>query len=88
MALHYAVIKNFGDYLAGREVEATIHLKNNESVSPGEKVLAIHDSIAATTDLPVPRSKQDEVIGIEGTITEVRTGPSGSRIEKVIVKKI
>jgi hypothetical protein len=90
MELHQALIKNFNDYLAGREVEATIHLKDGETVIEGERVLAVKDSISATTDVPVPRSKQVLAIGIEGTVTEIgMRGPSASpRTQIVKVKKL
>jgi hypothetical protein len=89
MQLHQVLIKNFQEYLAGREVEATITLKEGEVVSPGESVLAVKDSIAAKTNIPVPRSKQDHVIGVEGTITEIQSRDSvkGNRVQVVKVKK-
>jgi hypothetical protein len=91
MELHHALIANFNDYLAGREVEATIRLKGDEQIAEGQHVLAIKDTIAATTGVPVPAGKVDQVMGIEGTVTSVdmrgpvRTGP---RVELVKIKKI
>jgi hypothetical protein len=91
MELHHALIRNFNDYLAGREVEATIQLKANEQLIPGERVLAVKDTIAATTDLAVPAGKIDQVMGIEGMITSIEMREpvrSGSRTQIVRVKKL
>lgn len=91
MDLHHALIRNFDDYLAGREVEATVRLKNNETILPGEHIIATKDTIAATTDVPVPAGKIDQVMGIEGTVTEVEQRDprkSGSRVQVVRVKKL
>jgi hypothetical protein len=90
MEMHKVLIKNFSEYLTGKEVEATIKLQENEVLSPGEKVLVMKDSIAAATNIPVPRDKQDLSIGVEGTITEIkmREAVKGSpRIQTIMIRK-
>lgn len=90
MELHHVLIKNFHDYLAGREVEATIELKEGEAIAPGEHVLVLRDSVASRTSIPVPREKQDYAMGVEGTITEIKMRDSikgNSRTHVVKVKK-
>jgi|GEM_PF-5734315 len=91
MELHHAMIGNFNDYLAGREVEATIRLKADEQISEGQRVLAIKDTIAATTGVPVPAGKVDQVMGVEGTVTSVEMREplkKGTRLQRVRVKII
>jgi len=92
MELHQVLIKNFQDYLDGKEVEATAKLKENKVLQPGDHVLVFKDSLAATSTLSVPRSKQDLSIGIEGTVTQVDmrdpVKKEGSGILKIKVKKL
>lgn len=91
MVLHQALIKNFNEYLAGGEVLATVHLKDNEIITPGEHVLVLRDTVASTTDIPTPRDKQTSVIGVEGTITEIQineTVMTGHRAQIVKVVKL
>jgi hypothetical protein len=91
MELHQVLIKNFNDYVEGREVEARVEIKGNKLLHPGERVLAFKDSLAAVTSLPVPREKQDHTIGVEGTITAVEIREpvkQGSGFMKLRVKKI
>jgi archaeosine-15-forming tRNA-guanine transglycosylase len=66
------VIKSdFHDYLEGKEVEAAFVSNHPDQVWPGEHVLAFKDSVAATSDIPVPTSQLSHTIGIEGTVTQV-----------------
>jgi hypothetical protein len=88
--MNQVLIKNFSDYVNGREVEATASLQPGTMLQPGERVLAFKDSIAATTSIPVPREKQDLSIGIEGTVTQVdiQQPESGSKLQKLKVIKV
>ncbi|HYC86082.1 MAG TPA: hypothetical protein VEB86_12710 [Chryseosolibacter sp.] len=90
MELHHALITNFNDYLAGREVEATIRLKSDETLTEGQHVIAIKDTIAATTSVTVPAGKVDQVMGVEGTITSIEMRDpvkAGTGIQRVRIKK-
>jgi hypothetical protein len=82
--MHIAHVKNFGEFLTGKEVPAVI--EGTEHVEEGEQVLAIKDSVAATTVLSVPQEKLHQSIGIEATVVAVNTLSSGSA-QTVTVKK-
>ena len=89
MELPKAVIRqNFQDYLAGKEVEASIVSHSKKEVWPGERVMAFKDSLAATSDIPVPTSELSHSIGIEGTVTQVMHSktPSSEAIEHPVIK--
>jgi hypothetical protein len=89
MDLPKVVIKqNFQDYLAGKEVEASIVSPSRHEVWPGERVMAFKDSLGATSDLPVPTSELSHSIGIEGTITQVMhlKSPASDTMERPVIK--
>jgi hypothetical protein len=91
MKAHEILIKNFTDYVDGREVEATAELKDNRVFHPGDHILGYKDSIAAAANISVPRKLQDSSIAIEGTIIAVEinkpaAAPNG--IMKLKIKKI
>ena len=90
MELRKVVIKdNFNDFLNGKEVEAALLPPLKNSISPGEHVLAFKDSIAATTNVSVPKEEMHRTIGVEGTVvsTSVKTNPSAEGV-RVKIKKI
>jgi hypothetical protein len=77
-------IKNYQEYIEGMEVEATVEVKNNKIIRPGERVMVFKDSMAASSPIPVPREKQHQAIGVEGVVTgtEIReSDKSGSLIQ-------
>jgi hypothetical protein len=82
--MHIAHVKNFGEFLTGREVPAVI--EGGDPVQEGEQVLAIKDSVAATSVLSVPQEKFHQSIGVEATVTAVHTSSSGAA-QTVTVKK-
>lgn len=89
MELPKVVIKqNFQDYFAGKEVEASFVTKKDSEVWPGERVMAFKDSLAATSDIPVPSSEISHSIGIEGTITQVvqEKLPTSDTIQRSVIK--
>ena len=89
--MHKVVIKqSFQDYLSGKEVEATFLSGTPEHVWPGEEVLAFKDSVAATSDVPVPTSQFSHTIGIEGTVTEVihSKTPEAEKIDHPVIKVV
>ena len=91
MALAEVLIKNFEDYLKGAEIEATSVVKGDAMIRPGDHVLVYKDSIAARTNISVPKGKEDHSIGVEGTVvkTELREPvQAGSRIQILRIKKI
>jgi hypothetical protein len=91
MDLPKVVIKqNFQDYLAGKEVEASVVSHPQKEVWPGERVMAFKDSLAATSNMPVPTSELSHSIGIEGTVTQVMhlKTPASDNIERPVVKII
>jgi hypothetical protein len=93
MSLPKVVIKDhFDEYLNGVEVKAFLVDSVDAPLQPGEHVIAFKDSLAATTDIPVPKQQQAHYIGVEGAVThtEVSALPSGSSVERqqVMVKKV
>ena len=74
---------SYNDFLDGKEVRATLTDSKNPSVSTGERVMAFKHTIAAETDLTVPKSQQSHYIGIEGTITEIIEQKPGHPVVKV-----
>jgi hypothetical protein len=91
MELKQVLVKNFTDFINGREVDAIVELKENKIIQPGENVLAFKDSLAATTSLAVPREKQDLSIGVQGTVTEVVPGEpmqKSNHVQRLKIKKV
>lgn len=72
MELPKVVIKdNFNGYLIGEEVKAAVVGSAAVPLQPGEHVIAFKDSLAAVSDVPVPKQQQSHYIGIEGTVTRI-----------------
>lgn len=72
MELPKVIIKdNYNEYLNGKEVTAALAGSSSAPLQPGAHVIAFKDSIAAATDVPVPKQQQAHYIGVEGTVTEV-----------------
>jgi len=66
-----AIRDNFDDFLNGKEVKASVIGRPTARISPGDTVMAYKHSIAAESDVPVPRSQQAHCIGVEALVTEV-----------------
>jgi hypothetical protein len=79
-------VKDFPGFIEGKEVEATASIHHNSLITAGETVLAFKDSLAANTNIPVPKKLQDLAIGIEGTVMETEHPESGR--QKLRIKKI
>jgi hypothetical protein len=80
---------NYNDYLQGKEVVATFIEAAHKAVWPGERVMAFKDSIAARSDVPVPKSEQSHYIGIEGTVTKVLSDKTTeTRSDPALVVKV
>jgi hypothetical protein len=80
---------NYNDYLQGKEVVATFIEAAHKPVWPGERVMAFKDSIAAKSDVPVPKSEQSHYIGIEGTVTKVLSDKTvDTRNDHALVVKV
>lgn len=92
MELPKVIIKDaYSEYLEGKEVKAALADSSSAPLQPGAHVLAFKDSIAAATDVPVPKQQQAHYIGVEGTVTEVEAVSSGhatSERQLIRVKKI
>ncbi|MFZ6011806.1 MAG: hypothetical protein ACOYXT_15800 [Bacteroidota bacterium] len=93
MRLESVYIKeNFSEYLNGNEVEVVTELQEEKSLYPGDHVMVYKDTIAATSDLAVPKHQQSHYIGIEGTITDIgireSENQSGRKIQVLKVKKL
>ena len=86
MELHQVLIKNFDEFLSGKEVEATAQFKDSAVIAPGERVLAFKDSIAATSSVAVPRNRQDHSIGIEGMVTAVSSRDAMKSGKRLLLK--
>lgn len=72
MEMPKVVIRDsYNDYLQGKEVVATFIDPSRNAVWPGERVMAFKDTIAAKSDVSVPKSQQSHYIGIEGTVTKI-----------------
>ena len=85
MSLPKVVIKDhYDEYLNGEEVRAFLMDSVSAPLQPGEHVIAFQDSLAAATDIPVPKQQQSHYIGIEGAVTqtEVSLLPLGSTVER------
>ncbi|MBT1705699.1 hypothetical protein [Chryseosolibacter indicus] len=72
MELKELRIKNYSDYLNGREVEALVELTKDTILKPGERVLVYKDSVSIASSVPVPREKQHQSIGVEGVVTQAQ----------------
>ena len=93
MELPKVVIKdNFNEYLSGKEVKAALADAASAPLQPGEHVIAFKDSLAAVTDVPVPKQQQSHYIGIEGTVTHIEfvtDGPAALTDHQLLrVKKL
>jgi hypothetical protein len=79
-----AHVKNFTDFLHGKEVIATVN--DNNRIERGQHVHAVKDSIAASVAVPVPQSKLHESMGVEATVVSADTAPDG-KTQTVVIKK-
>lgn len=79
-----AHVKNFTDFLHGKEVTATV--KNSDRIEQGQHVLAIKDSIAANIGITVPQDKLHEALGVEATVVSAAAAQNGNS-QTVIIKK-
>ena len=91
MKLPKVVIKdNFNEYISGKEVKATLADSASAPLQTGEHVIAFKDSLAAVTDVPVPRQQQSHYIGIEGTVTRIEfvtDGPAALTDHQLLMVK-
>ena len=81
---------SYNDFLDGKEVRATLTGSKHTPIT-GERVMAFKHTIAAETDVTVPKSQQSHYIGIEGTITGIRDDVSvkgNSHHPVIMVKKV
>lgn len=92
MELPKVIIRGaYSEFLNGREVKAALADSSAAPLQPGARVIAFKDSIAAATDVPVPKQQQAHYIGVEGTVTEVEVVSSGhatSDRQLIRIKKI
>jgi hypothetical protein len=91
MELREIIVEDFNNFISGNEVEVTAELKDNKLLHPGDHILAVKNSLAAETTLPVPREKQDQAIGIEARVTAVELRDpvkSGKKIMRLRVQKV
>jgi hypothetical protein len=93
MSLPKVVIKDhYKEYLDGEEVRAFLVDSVAAPLQPGEHVMVFKDSLAAATDIPVPKQQQAHYIGIEGTVTRTEVGPAGkgssAERQQLLVKKV
>jgi hypothetical protein len=92
MDLPKVIIKDdYNEYLEGKVVKAALASSASAPLQPGTRVIAFKDSIAAATDIPVPKQQQAHYIGVEGTVTEIElvaTGYEPSDRQTVRVKKL
>lgn len=78
MELPKVIIKqNYTAYLNGNEVTASLVGSTSAPLQPGAHVIAFKDSIAAASDVPVPKAQQAHYIGVEGTVTGIEPSPAG-----------
>jgi hypothetical protein len=74
MELPKVIIKDdYSAYLNGKEVKAALIDSVSAPLEPGNHVIAFKDSIAAASDVPVPKQQQSHYMGVEGTVTEIET---------------
>jgi hypothetical protein len=86
MELPKVVIENFNDFLRGKEVEAK-PISSEVLIERGAHVVAYKDSIAANTNIPVPREELHRAIGIEGTVTQIGL-PQSEQQQILKVRKV
>ena len=79
---------DYFDFLQGAEVRAGIIGKHGQIPATGEHVMVFKHSIAAETEVPVPKSQQSHYIGIEGMVTAVERGHSAGLHPVLKVRKI
>lgn len=78
MQMPKVVIKeNYTAYLNGKEVTASLVGPVAAPLQPGAHVMAFKDSIAAASDVPVPKAQQAHYIGVEGTVTGIEPSLAG-----------
>lgn len=86
MELPKVVIKdNYQEFLNGERVRASVIGTSQIVLQPGTRVMAFKDTIAATTNIPVPKPQQSHYMGVEGTVTEVDHSFGSSNIGNQIV---
>lgn len=83
--LRVIIQDNYGDYLNGKEVEATV-VSEDKPVEKGMHVMGFHNSIAVNTTFTVPREKQTHYIGVEGMITNVDTSRTNHSKQVKVIK--
>jgi hypothetical protein len=72
MELPKVIIKdNYNEYLEGKKVKAALIDAASAPLQAGSHVIAFKDSIAAASEVPVPKQQQSHYIGVEGIVTEV-----------------
>lgn len=86
MELPKVVIENFIDFLKGKEVEAR-PISSEVQIERGAHVVAFRNSIAARTNIPVPREELHSAIGIEGTVTQIAL-PQSEQQQILKVRKV
>jgi hypothetical protein len=75
-----ARVKNFSEFLGGAEVTAVVQLKGQEMIEQGEQVLAIKESVASHTGVPVPQGKLHEAMGVEAMVTSTGNTEDGNQL--------
>ncbi len=89
MELPKVIIKdNYAEYLNGKEVKASLVSSASSPLQPGAHVIAFKDSIAAASEVPVPKQQQAHYIGIEGTVTQVEPSSAGRHVSERQVVRI
>lgn len=81
-----ASVKEYNDFLEGREVRGTVIGHSPASLTPGDRIMVFRHTLSAETDVTVPRSQQSHAIGVEGTITGIE--PGSGRNPRLRIKKI
>ncbi len=81
-----AHVKDFTDFLHGKDVVATVHTGNDHRLEQGERVLAVKDSVAASVAITVPQSKLHQSMGVEATVISAEVSPDGNT-QTVMIRK-
>ncbi len=66
-----AAVRDYADFLNGKEVRATVIGRPARNLTPGDTVVAFKHTLAAETGVTVPRAQQSHYIGVEATVTDV-----------------
>lgn len=82
-----ASIRDYGDFLDGREVTATIIGRAPAKLAAGDTVIAFKHTIAAESEIAVPRSQQSHYIGVEASVVDVHHD-GGSNRPTLVVRKL